>query len=1503
MQRMKKLAFVLIAALMLDSFSPVMSAYAAQENEPVDTVSDGNSYTQDGDETAAVMPQDQENVTATEWPATATALTAGTLLKLYQAGDGSGYGFAFWMKNATGDEETYESIKTWNKTDIRIRVDGGAAYSYSGNVRCGYKKPVTYFGGGFLDNDLSAGKHTVEVAVQREGTWYSGSMETTLVADSSWQTIDSLYTGEYGGYFSSKKGSRIRKAMLRVNAESADDDILLVKLCGTGTVENVATATQREDSLIKYTGYDSHYSNKDVNSLVESGEGIDPSYLLGALPELNVIEVTYDFEMNSDLQSGWYDIEVINKSGMVTVFSAVYYATDKPIIYSVGYRNYEGDMLLPLRTGDYVAAYIYGINITEDTYPIYFKDGRAVTNYIPGHAEAYPYDEGYDFLLEKTDDAVWDSDFGSLELTWENHDSDCMYVGTKARTETLPYGAVYGYSLSEKVMYLSGDWLKGATEVGVAGYKADGTEEYTEACEPHVVDAAGNAYIEYTRTPTAESAMDYYARSYKPYRVVNGTREYGEAIKSLSLDNTKNAISCWQADEPEWSDFDFKIYALGDMTELVSGSCKENQTMDDALSKEGHQAIYGQKFVRVVKSYKDLDLVERTIYTGFTPVLATTATSVTLSKTELSLAKGQKETLTATVLPEALGDKSVTWSTSNKNVATVSDGVVTAVGVGTAKITVKTAKGGKTAVCQVTVVDRVEPLTGISLEKLPTDMEAGALAAFTLSDILIPADTTEIAESNVTWSYEPEGIVKYAEGKGLSALAAGTVTVTAKAKSPATGEEYSASKVVTVAGAFVPVDSITLDQTNVTLQPGAVVTLHAMVSPANANEKTVMWNYDTEYLRLVKEEGTSITLQALYGYGGSSYVEAGTAGSTISAKCEVVVKESDFENEMDNKDVEDNGKNIFIASFESYHYTGKAVKPKVHVYSGSELLKEKTDYTVSYKNNIAATGMGTDKVPQVIVKLKGNYKGTITKNFTILPAEFSDGVVDVTRVCVPYKGKALTPVPVVTYNGKKLGKKDFSVKYYSDPSALEEYETVIDKPGLYYIEVNGEGNYEGRYLQECYVTDPTSTKELLVSKASIKLTKNKFEYDADPEKFGSEIEKAISTDIPVGELGIDVADDEFYTVGKHVLILYGTGTDEDGDGKYYVGEKRFNYTVTGTDLKKATIEFKDGKGSYTYDRSSVWNYEEDIADDFNVSHNGKELVYGADYQIEYQYIENAGKYTLTFRGEGAYTGVVKKTVVVNPVTINMTGEDPEFVISPEVTYEQGGKPEPQVFWMSKGYLLRAGKDYTFSYKKDVLTVKGKGNFTGTVSQKIFFNKQKIWNLTATAGDKVYSTKANAWMSKVVVTDTNGKKLKEGKDYEKLTADSYRYFGSAWKPVPEAGDTVTVTIKGKGNYEGEKEVSYRIVAADIAKAKVKVLDKSYSGSSVTLDAADLEVTIAKEGTLNMVSDDNADGYRIVSYQTNVKVGKATIVLKGCGKYGGTKKVTFKINPKEYVGNIK
>ncbi|MDE5586362.1 MAG: Ig domain-containing protein, partial [Muribaculaceae bacterium] len=79
--------------------------------------------------------------------------------------------------------------------------------------------------------------------------------------------------------------------------------------------------------------------------------------------------------------------------------------------------------------------------------------------------------------------------------------------------------------------------------------------------------------------------------------------------------------------------------------------------------------------------------------------------SITISKTELSLTEGDTATLTATIAPENATDKTVTWTSSDASIATVSaDGTVTAVKAGTATITAASANG-KTATCSVTVAD------------------------------------------------------------------------------------------------------------------------------------------------------------------------------------------------------------------------------------------------------------------------------------------------------------------------------------------------------------------------------------------------------------------------------------------------------------------------------------------------------------------------------------------------------------------------------------------------------------------------------------------------------------------------------------------------------------------------------------------------------------------------------------------------------------------------------
>lgn len=84
---------------------------------------------------------------------------------------------------------------------------------------------------------------------------------------------------------------------------------------------------------------------------------------------------------------------------------------------------------------------------------------------------------------------------------------------------------------------------------------------------------------------------------------------------------------------------------------------------------------------------------------------------VSLDKTTLKMEVGDMEALVASVLPATAGNKDVTWSSSDNNVATVSNGTVTAVGLGTATITVTTVDGSKTAACTVDVIEETFAVT------------------------------------------------------------------------------------------------------------------------------------------------------------------------------------------------------------------------------------------------------------------------------------------------------------------------------------------------------------------------------------------------------------------------------------------------------------------------------------------------------------------------------------------------------------------------------------------------------------------------------------------------------------------------------------------------------------------------------------------------------------------------------------------------------------------------
>ena len=124
----------------------------------------------------------------------------------------------------------------------------------------------------------------------------------------------------------------------------------------------------------------------------------------------------------------------------------------------------------------------------------------------------------------------------------------------------------------------------------------------------------------------------------------------------------------------------------------------------------------------------DISEISGIVFTIEPPTVA--VTGVTLAPTSATLTLGETETVTLipTVLPAEATDKSVTWSSSNEAVATVTDGVVTAVAAGTATITVTTTDGAKTATCAVTVAAPAASTYTVTLKEGTEDATSWTIA-------------------------------------------------------------------------------------------------------------------------------------------------------------------------------------------------------------------------------------------------------------------------------------------------------------------------------------------------------------------------------------------------------------------------------------------------------------------------------------------------------------------------------------------------------------------------------------------------------------------------------------------------------------------------------------------------------------------------------------------------------------------------------------------------------
>lgn len=207
---------------------------------------------------------------------------------------------------------------------------------------------------------------------------------------------------------------------------------------------------------------------------------------------------------------------------------------------------------------------------------------------------------------------------------------------------------------------------------------------------------------------------------------------------------------------------------------------------------------------------------------------------------------------TRTIKATTSGSQTIKWSSSNTKVATVNaNGVVTAVGGGSATITATCGSYSET--CSVTVT---QPSISISQSNV---------SLYTTNTTTLTASVTPSGTA-VTWSSDDNSIAKVSGGK-VTAVSAGTTTI--RAKMTYAGKTYESTCKISVGN-----PGITLSETSLSLNPGGSKTLSATTKPKDAS---VTWSSDNTGIAKVSggkvtavDAGTT-TIRAKITYNGRAY--------------------------------------------------------------------------------------------------------------------------------------------------------------------------------------------------------------------------------------------------------------------------------------------------------------------------------------------------------------------------------------------------------------------------------------------------------------------------------------------------------------------------------------------------------------------------------------------------------------------------------------------------------
>ena len=563
---------------------------------------------------------------------------------------------------------------------------------------------------------------------------------------------------------------------------------------------------------------------------------------------------------------------------------------------------------------------------------------------------------------------------------------------------------------------------------------------------------------------------------------------------------------------------------------------------------------------------------------------------------------------------------------------------------------------------------------------------------------------------------------------------------------------------------------------------------------------------------------------------------------------------------------------------EDVKYDGKdhAQEPKVTDKNGNELEKGR-DYELSYTEDVKNAGEVT-----VTVTGKGNYEGSVDVKYTIkkrtitLTSESAKKTYDgspLTRPDVTETGDGFAEgegytetgspkaVGTVTAVGKVSNEITYEVTEGTDldrnytftvaPGQLEVEEADISDQNNYEVTAPNDVPYNGESQQEkptvkdkkgntltegndydlIYSEDTTNVGTVTVTikgkspnfkgttDVTYRITPVGLKADPLPDvqyNGTNQAQKPKVTDASGKELteGTDYElsySEDVKNAGEVTVTVTGKGN--------YEGSAEVKYNIT-----KRNIHLKSEGGSKPYDGTPLTKPDVTETGDGFADGEGFETckATGSVTTVDGGEVENKISYTLKKGTKKENYNITTETDTLK-IEAETTG-NLEILPPSDTDYNGESQKEKPTVKDKEGNLLTEGRDYDLIYSDDTtnvgtvtVTVKGKGpNYTGETD--VTYQIKPVDLKASAPEDVLYNGKDQA--EKPKVTDKAGKELREGVDYTL----------SYTEDVKNAGD-VTVTVTGKGNYQGTEDVSYKIKKRTITLTSESA-KKTYNGSPLT-----------------------------------------------------------------------